>query len=356
MKAIKLLTSLLFMAVAAMFIVSITGWNYAATFGVILFAGAIVPNQLGYSLMAVTREKWTDDIVQNLFANNEFAKRSKDHSPFVYNGTVVHIPVAGSASGTTKNETSFPVSVTRRTDTDLYYAIDTYRTNPTHVLNIESYELEYDKRQSVLGDDEAALIHACMTGLLYNWGPAAAKVKRTSGATVDANLTGATGSRKAFHKDDFNEIKMGMDENDINDQGRTALLNARHYNELLNSFTDAERTGFNAMADIKNGIVGRYLGFDVMMRSVVLRYRGADDAEAKVDIQAGAYAASDKTGDRKASLIWQKECLTRAVGSTEMFDRLNDPTYYGDIYSFEQRLGGIIHRAAGVWAVVDAIV
>ncbi|MGQ0740212.1 MAG: hypothetical protein ACT4OJ_14265 [Bacteroidota bacterium] len=355
MKAIKTLNSVLFLAIMSLVVSTVTDLHPAASFGG-LVALSLIPMPQGVALMAVTRELWTQDIVNGLWARNEFALKSKDHSPFVIAGTVVHIPTAGSASGTTRNETSFPVSVTRRTDTDLTYNIDTYRTNPTHVLNIEKYELAYDKRQSVLGEDQRALVNACMTGLLYSWGPAAAKVVRTTGATVAANLSGATGDRKAFHKDELGRIKVAMDETDVDPMGRVALLNARHHQELLDSFTDAEKTGFHAAADMKNGIVGRYLGFDIMMRSTVLRYRGADDAEAKVDTQAGAYAASDKTGDRKASLIWQPDCLTRAVGDTIMFDNTNDPTYYGDIYSFEQRLGGVIHRAAGVYAAVDAIV
>lgn len=355
MKPFKLLTSLLFMALAAVIISSLTGLNFAPVYGVILIAGAFLPKEAGFAFMAVTREKWTQDVVELLFPNNDFALRSIDHTPFVLQGKVVHIPVAGAASAITKNRSSFPATVARRSDSDITYSIDTYRTDPTHVLNIENYELEYSKRQSVLGADMRALVASCMTGLLYNWGPAGTSyVKRTSGGTVAANLSGATGNRKAFHKDDLNEIKISMDENDVDVSGRVALLNARHYNELILSFDTNELTGFHAMADKANGVIGRYNGFDIMMRSSVLRYRGADDSEAKVDTQDVAYAA-DPT-DRKGSLVWHSDCVTRAVGSTEMFDNLRDPAYYGDIYSFEQRLGGRIQRTAGVFAVVDAIV
>ena len=35
------------------------------------------------------------------------------------------------------------------------------------------------------------------------------------------------------------------------------------------------------------------------------------------------------------------------MGSTQMFAKEGDPTYYGDIYSFLQRLGGRARRADG---------
>ena len=37
--------------------------------------------------------------------------------------------------------------------------------------------------------------------------------------------------------------------------------------------------------------------------------------------------------------------VERALGAVKMFERLNDPTMYGDIYSFLVMLGGRVRRA-----------
>lgn len=310
----------------------------------------VAPN--GVALMAVTREIWCKDIVENLFKNNEFAARAFNADIYVLMGKVVHIAVAGNPAQVKKNLTEFPQTAVKRTDSEITYAIDTFYSLPRHIEKIEQYELEYDKRQSVLGEDQASLIQTAMDSLLYRWAPTKDNCILTAGNAVAASLTGATGNRKAFTKAALAAIKLQMDKKNIPVQGRIALLTADHYNQFLESLSDAERTDFGRVADLASGVVGRYLGFDVMMRSSVLRYRGADLANlAVVDEQAEDYAA--QAADRGASLVYQQSCVERARGSVEFFDGTSRPEYYGDIYSMTLRLGGRIRRAAGVWAVVE---
>ena len=304
--------------------------------------------------MAVTKEIWTKDIVDNLFKDNQFALRAFNADIYVLLGKVVHIPVAGAPSQVKKNLTEFPATATKRTDSDVTYAIDTFYSMPRHIEKIEQYELEYDKRQSVLGEDQGNLIDTACDSLLWRWLPAAANCIETEGAAVAATLDGATGNRKAFTKAAFSKIKLKLDKAKIPAAGRVALLTADHYNQFLESLSDAERTDVGRVADMSTGVVGKYLGIEIMMRSSVGRYRGADLANvAKVDEQDEAYAAG--VNDRAASLFWHEKSVERAKGAVEMFDKTDDPQYYGDIYSMLLRLGGRIRRTAGVYAVVEAL-
>lgn len=318
----------------------------------ILFVGSLfLPSVKGAAMMALQREIWVKDIIQNLYKDNAFAKRSQDHSAFVVLGKIVHMPVAGAPSGITKNLNSFPATITRRSDTELTYELDTYRTNPSHILNIENYELSYDKRMSVLGEDERALVDAAMYGLLYRWAPLVANTVLTTGTLGAPTLPSATGNRRALTKAEFANVKKQMDKQNISPAGRSALLTADHYAQFLESLSDAERTDVGRVVNMQDGIVGRYLGFDLFMRSSTIRYRGADGAYVAVDEQDGAFAAN--AADRAASLFWQQDAVARAVGETKMFGDEDRPDYYGNIYSFEQRLGGRIRRASGVWAAVE---
>lgn len=320
--------------------------------GLVMLSFVPMPN--GVALMAVTREIWTKDIVDNLYKNNEWASRAFNADMYVYMGKIVHIAVAGAASAVNKNVTSFPVSAVKRTDTDITYNIDTFYTTPRHIEEIEKYELEYDKRQSVLGEDQAALIQAAMNNLLYLWGPAVGNCVLTTGGSTPATLTGATGNRKKFDKAELSTIKKLMDKTDVPHQGRVAIMTADHYNDFLNSLTDAERTDVGRVADLKTGLIGKYLGFDIYMRSTVVRYRGLDAAIAKVDEQDGAYAAD--ADDRAASLVYQESCVERARGEVDIFDEARKAEYYGGIVSMNMRLGGRIRRTTGVFAVVEAVV
>jgi hypothetical protein len=357
MKSYKIkFSAVFFMAMMAMMIAPLVGADLLGTVSLfsVLVAASFIPMPNGVAMMAVTREIWTKDIVDNLYKNNDWAARAFNADMYVLMGKVVHIPVAGAASAVNKNVTSFPVNAVKRTDTDITYNIDTFYTTPRHIEKIEKYELEYDKRQSVLGEDQAALIQSAMNNLLYLWGPAVANVVLTSGASTPATLSGATGNRKKFDKAELSTIKKNMDKNDVPAMGRVVVFTADHYNDFLNSLTDAERTDVGRVADLKTGKVGQYLGFDIYMRSTVLRYRGLDAAVTKVDEQDGAYAAD--ADDRAATLVYQESCVERAKGDVDIFDEPRKAEYYGDIVSMTLRLGGRIRRTSGVWAVVEAIV
>ena len=54
-------------------------------------------------------------------------------------------------------------------------------------------------------------------------------------------------------------------------------------------------------------------------------------------------------------LFWQKNMVRRALGETKMFENTGDPTYYGDIYSFLNRMGGRKSRgdAKGVLGLIQ---
>ena len=56
------------------------------------------------------------------------------------------------------------------------------------------------------------------------------------------------------------------------------------------------------------------------------------------------------------ALAWQEKCVSRAMGDVKMFDNQDDPTYYGDIYSFLMRVGGSKRRydSKGIYAIAEA--
>lgn len=352
MKAIKSLSNLFYVAVMALVIAAVSGFNPVVTFAVLFTASFFMPKSVAF--MAVTKEIWTKDIIENLFKDNQFALRAFNADIYVMMGKVVHIATAGAPSQVKKNLTAFPATATKRADGEVTYAIDTFYSMPRHIEKIEQYELEYDKRASVLGEDQSNLIDTAIDSLVYRWLPAAANCIETAGDAVAASLDGAAGNRKAFTKAAFSAIKLKMDRKKISAAGRVAVLTADHYNQFFESLSDAEKTNVGKVADLATGKVGQYLGFDIYMRNTVGRYRGANLAACvKVDEQDEAYAAT--ADDRAASIFYHEKSVERAKGSVEMFDKTNDPEYYGDVYSFLLRLGGRIRRTEGVYAVIEAL-
>lgn len=365
MKPLKVLTSILFIAAMAILLANLFSLPPIPTFIGLAAFSAFVPMPQGVALMAIQKEIWTKDIIDNLFKNNEFAAMAFNADQYVLAGRVVHIPQAGAPSAINKNVTSFPVNALKRTDTEVLYNLDTFYSTPRHIERIEQYELSYDKRQSAMGEDQAALIQAAMDNLLYRWAfkpsnnavpSTPANVVLTTGAATSIDLIGgATGQRKTFTKDVVGRIKKAMDVANIPATGRVALLTAYHHQQFLDSLSDAAQTNFHRHADMEKGIIGEHLGFKFMMRSEVLRFRKVSSVWTPVDEQDAGFEASTKTGDSGASLFYQSSCVERAKGQVDIFDNPNRAEYYGDIYSMELRLGGRQRRAAGVYAVVEDI-
>ena len=297
--------------------------------------------------MAIQREIWLRTIVEGLFADNTFAAKAMNDDAYVNQGKTVHIPNAGAPSAVTKNRSTVPATVNKRADVDVTYDLDEYTTDPVLIPHADTVELSYNKRNSVISQDRAALIDKAHEGLLVSWAPASANFIRTTGGAVAAHTTGATGNRKAFTAADLLSAMTKMNADNVPLTGRYALLDAQMYSELLASITETDKIGFFAAADVKRGVVGSLYGFEVMVRSRVLVYATAGTVKE--------WTAAGAATDNAAALAWQENSLSRALGEVKMFDSTNNPTYYGDIYSFLVRCGGAVRRndKKGVYAIVQ---
>lgn len=305
--------------------------------------------------MALEKEIWRKDIVDNLYKDNAFAKRCVNADAFVLAGKVVHIPVAGAPAVTKKNISSFPQTAVNRTDSELTYALDTIYSLPRQIQDIEKYELSYDKRQSVAGEDQKKLIDDSMDSMLYRWAAAGNNVIATTGAATSTDLIDetATGQRKVFTKDAFLVIVKKLRKANYNAKAN-ALLTTEHYYQFLNSLSEAERTDVGRVVDMKTGVIGSYLNCDIMMRSSVLRYRKVNGVYVVVDEQDEGFTAGAE--DCAASLFWVDNAVEGAVGDIKVFDDNGNPLYYGDVFSAYIRIGGRIRRQNGVYAVVEDLV
>lgn len=361
MKKQKSLYALLFIAISAILIAPLIGVRPLIVGAVLVAFSLLAKLPVGSFGMAIQVEIWTKDIVDSLFKNNEFAARAFSEDQYVIGGKIVHIPVAGAPSKSKKNLSDFPRTATKRTDDDILYGLDTYYREPKHIEKMEQYELSYDKRQSVVGEEQAQLIQDCMDGLLYRWALTGKNmdtpgnyILTSGGNTAEDVFAGATGERKTFTKAVFSTIKKKMDADNILRDGRIALLTANHHQQLIDSFSDAEKTNFYRNADMSKGVVGIYLDFTIYMRSSVQRWRKLNNVWAPVDELADDFVAG--ANDSEASLFYQEKAVSRAKGDVMIYDNQNRAEYYGDIISMNMRLGGRQRRAKGVYSVIGDIV
>ena len=282
--------------------------------------------------MPIQREIWVNAIQEGLFADNSFLSKAYNADEFVNMGKVVHIPNAGAPSKTKKNRTSFPADVNTRTDVDLTFNLDEFTTDPIRIPHADTVELSYNKRESVLRQDKAALQEAVAKSILNAWLPEKEYCVQTTGASVSAHADKATGNRKALCRADIQKLMVKFNADNIPQEGRYLLLDAYMYDQLLGDLTSVQNQAFLNSADAQRGILGKLYSFNIMMRSEVGVY-----AKTLVKKEDGA---EGKPTDLAAGLAWHENSVCRALGEVNAFENEKDPTYYGDIYSFLVRAGG----------------
>lgn len=303
--------------------------------------------------MALNIQIWQHSLVENFYPDNSFATKSVDDSVFV-NARKVHIPNAGSPSGVKKNRTVKPATVNQRTDHDLEYEMDELTTDPIYIPNIDVVELSYDKRNSIIANDRAQLQEEAHVNLLERWGAGVAKgnILLTSGSNQrDAHTSdNSIGKRKRICKEDLLGIMTKMDADNVPEAGRYLLLDAYMYADLLADLSESDKWMFQNSANMQQGILGNLYGFNIMKRSKVLR--------VKSDKSLLSWSEEGEAGELAAALAWQEQSVSRALGEIKMFDSTNNPTYYGDIYSFLLRTGGAVRRydKKGIYLLAEAAV
>lgn len=355
-KFISFLTSLfltLFIALTASAVVpTFTGFSPSAV-GIVTFVLFSIPNgaPAGVLGMAVQKELWVNYIVENLYKDNQWLEQSKNHDEYVMQGKVVHIPNAGAFPEAEKNREQVPAQVKRRDDIDLNYSLDEYTTSPIYIEDAEKHELSYDKIASIMGDEVSVLSDLTGDWGAYDWAPEGDdNIIRTTGDAVEAHLDGATGNRKKFTVNDLKKAQLKMNKMNVPKKDRNVLMSSDMLDQFTDSLTISQERDFSKAYDEKTGVVGKLFGFTFYERSTVVRYTNASTPVKRLPTAAGA------STDNDAVICWQKESVAKAKGEVKFFEDIDNPQYYGDLYSALLRFKANKHRQdqKGIIAIVQA--
>lgn len=314
--------------------------------------------------MAIQKEIWQNHIEQEIFKDNGFLRHSFNADDFVINSKAVHIPQSGGSGNVVKNRTTVPANVRKRTDTDVIYLLDEFTTDPVLIPHADTKELSYDKRNSVLGEDRDKLVESVAEETIYNWlnSPAfgseysatalpAANKLSTTGAAVAATAPAATGNRKAATLTDLQAMQTYFRTINRWFEGRMyAALPPSMLAQLfpadsvvtatyMNNVTEAERRG---------GIILKAQGWNILSRSTVARTLANGTVIAP--------GAAGQATDNEAALFWYDQAVEFAFGGVEAFEKIKDPQFYGDVYSFLVRAGSRARRGdyKGVALLIQA--
>lgn len=358
---LALLGSLLLLSLAVNGIQKATGFNsIAATVlavGVVLLATKLQDRKPsdGVFTAGVQKEIWAQYIIDRFWKDNQFMMRAFSDDDKVLAGKVVHIPQPGALPVITKNRNTFPAVAVRRTDTDIVYVLDEYTAAPTHIPDADKYELSYDKIDSIYGDHAGQLVEFVASDLIVSkWLDESVsnitKLYTTGGKTANttaASAPAATGNRYACDHTDLKKWQLKFNSTNVPKANRQVLFESNMLDQFTDSLSETQYRQFSEYYNATEGVIGRLYGFDILERSDVAI---ADAANA-----IKALGAAGATTDSAVSVVWQKDAVTRALGEVKFFEDLDNPLYFGDLYSSLLRMGGRRRRAdnLGVGAMIQ---
>ncbi|MGB4774092.1 MAG: hypothetical protein WBP45_02875 [Daejeonella sp.] len=335
--ALLFIGSMLMIAPAANAIAEQTNYSTETVFitiaAVAIGLSLISEKRAGFA-NGVEVEIWVNYIIERLWKDNMFLKYAFSDDDKVLAGKIVHIPQPGSKPTVVKNRSSFPAAAVRRTDTDIVYSLDEYSTDPTHVQDAEKVELSYDKIDSVYGDHAGVITETAGDDLIIKWLTginASSKLLTTGGATA-ATAPSATGNRKLFTPADVRRAMTKFNVDNIKKQERYAAIPSNLLDQLVESLSQTQYKDFSQYMDASTGVIGKLYSFNIIDRSSVAISNSSNVVKA-----LGAVGA---TTDNEVAIFWQKNAVARALGEVKFFENLNDPQYYGDVYSSLLRMGG----------------
>jgi hypothetical protein len=301
----------------------------------------------------IQKEIWVADIAANLFADNTFMARAYSDDENIEN-KVVNRPNAGAKPGTSRNRSSFPATISQRTDLNGDYNIHEFTSDPTLIRDIEEAEVNYNKRMNVLQEHINTLNEDIASFLLTVWCPTAAVapaqiLSHTGTATRASSAPGATGTRKVFTKEDIRRATRIMNAQEIPQSGRYCILDAQQYDDLLADPLLLSREYMDT-PNLATGSIGKIFGVELYVRSSVGRM-------ATGNTLAKDPKAANAATDNAFGLVWHESMVSRALGEVKVFADEDKPEFYGSIFSALARAGGSSYYRTqrGIIALVEVV-
>jgi hypothetical protein len=259
------------------------------------------------------------------------------------NNDVIKLNQIGADPTVLVDNTSYPITITARTDESTPISLFKYDTTNTKITDDELYALPYDKIGSVQRQHRETLEETTSWHALWNLAPAEdttnTPILETTGAAI-----GGSGTRKRLTSADLITMKKKLDALLIPAQGRVLVLNAEHVADLLledKAFTTQYQNHTNGM------IAKMYYGFEIYEHQNEVKYDGSGDK----------LAFKSATSGRNASVIFHKKTTAKARGSVSAYSALSkdDPTNRQTVLGMRLWFLCVPTQTKGQSAIIDGI-
>jgi hypothetical protein len=300
--------------------------------------------------MPLEQSFWIPRIQLRLFPKNDFLGQSVDESAYVNYKTVIR-PIQGTRP-TVMLDATGEQSEGNSNDTESSYNLHNLRTKAILVEDIQEIERSYDLTGSIIDRKVNELNLKGANYIAHKWSPnAAANIIRTTGTSKETVALNGTGGRLKMTLTDFSKCVGMLDDMDLPEEGRNALMPSAWYRQLLE---DEKSLLLNLAASGKATLVDGEL---MMLFGVRIWRRGRKNIPLYDNVgtpQTKSPFAVGAASDNATSLFWHKDCVGKALGDIKMYDAPNAKAQGFDISARVRASGSpIFDDLTGVIALVE---
>ncbi len=315
-----LMTAVLFNWTLSAVFAQALGVPHGAVFAVQTALSLIPLRMTGCLAEGLNKEIWIPELVEKFYPDGSFVNEARDLDAWTDNG-FLNIQEAGVDPDVLMDNQTWPISVTRREDVP--HRLEMHRFDTRNTVHINSVEVEESaqKRASVIEGHRKSLSmqFARMAG--QNWAP------QKNGETTPVIMVDdgeASKVNKKYHAltyDSLLQLETMANMMNMPTDGRVLLLHPYHAADLRKQDLEMYKTFFNG---------GSMFSFKIYITQMTPRYNGGTGEKVAMDAEV-----SDT--DAISSTFYFRDTVGRAKGSFDMYYRLNDPEYRGDVIGFNMR-------------------
>jgi hypothetical protein len=307
----------------------------------------------------INRELWQSELQAQIFKKSDFMQKCMDLSFAADQAHRVHIPQSGSLVGAKVTPSSFPLTATRRTDTDHYFDMRQHYLDPIYGINIADLEKSYDYRMTVMSQQYLQIYEAVSDYMLYDWAFGITAQVNTSGAGRAArDTTYQSGNRSGMTFTDLLEANRRLTKANIPVDGRVLILPTDMRADLNALIVAGGQLGYSLIVSDKistDGYIGTLAGVQIIERSDVCWVSGT------TVLSPTAVAAISGAGAtlyaKQAGILYHPSYVAKSTGSIRIHFDADSPLYLGPVMNCDLRSGGKYMRSdlAGVCLIVESL-
>lgn len=346
---LSLLFTLLVSVIGGNAIASVTGFNplvcSGAMFGLSLIPG-LMPD--GASAMGLLRELWTGELLKKFRHEGSWLSRIPNRSDLVINNTI-HLVDIGADPEVLINNTTYPIPVNLRTDSDVPIGLDKFDTENTAVSDDELQGLPYDKPGSVINQHNETLEEKTAEKAAHSFAPSTTATGTPIIVTTGSS-NGETIARKRLLPADIITAKKKLDKLKVPKKDRILVLCPEHVEDLLM----VDEKFAMQYKNMKSGEVLPMYGFDIYEFGGNPKYTQA----AGVYTKKAFGSADDDANDHVSSFFLYTGRTMQFRGTVNMYQSLasQDPEYRRSVVGFRLYHMAIPVKSEAYGALVSGVV